>query len=103
MSDPLWDELDKSLPRIKRGEQGWAHQRAKILSAARGQRAPQRLAAGLAGGLVLAALTFAVIRRPAVVETPAVSVPADDLDMLESESMLDHLDELLDATELDRA
>ena len=103
MSDPFWDELDKALPRHKRGEPGWAHQRAKILAAVRGERAPQRLAAGLAGGLVLAALTFAVIRRPSPVETPSAEVQTEDLDMLESESMLDHLDELIDATELDRA
>ncbi len=104
MSDPFWDGLDKHLPRARRGEAGWAHQRAKILAAARGEaRAPRRLAAGLAAGLALGALTLAVLRRPVVTDPPAASAPAEELEFLESAPMLDHLDELLDATELDAA
>lgn len=104
MSDPFWDDLDAALPRPRRGEANWAHRRAAVLALARGKgRAPRRLAAGLAAGLALAAMTFAVLRRPPAPAPPAAVTPAEDLDLLESAPMLENLDELLDATELDHA
>lgn len=103
MSDPFWDELGKALPRPRRGEPGWAARRAAILSAAKGRRRESpRLAAGLAAGLAMAALTFAVLRRPTGVPAPAPGAP-EELEMLENEGLLEHLDILLEAEELDAA
>lgn len=104
MSDPFWDDLDQSLPRHKRGEAGWSHQRAKILSTVRGEAAPaRRLTAGLAAGLAVAALTFAVVRRDLPEPPPAAHAPADELELMEHAHMLDHLEILLEAEELDPA
>ncbi|MDX6769915.1 MAG: hypothetical protein SF051_10305 [Elusimicrobiota bacterium] len=104
MSDPFWDELGRSLPRPRRGEAGWSRRRAEILSSVRGEaRAPRRVAAGLAAGLAMTVVAFAVLRRPLPQDPPAAAVPAEELDLLEAAPMLDHLDELLDATELDPA
>jgi hypothetical protein len=103
VSDPFWDELGKALPRHRRGEPGWADRRRAILAAARGEGSPRpRMAAGLAAGALMAALTFAVLRRPVIAPPPAPGAQ-EELEMLESESMLEHLDILLEATELDAA
>lgn len=103
MSDPFWDELGNALPRPRRGEPGWAQRRRDILAAAKGgPRETPRLAAGLAAGLVVAALTFAVLRRPLAVPSPAPGAP-EELEMLENEGLLEHLDILLEAEELDAA
>ena len=103
MSEPFWDELGKALPRPRRGEAGWGHRRAAILSAAKGVASPRpRMAAGLAAGALMAALTFAVLRRPVTAPAPAPG-GQEELEMMEAVPMLDHLDELLDAVELDGA
>jgi hypothetical protein len=103
VSDPFWDELGRALPRHRRGEPGWAQRRRAILAAVRGDASPRpRMAAGLAAGALMAALTFAVLRRPATAPVPAPGAP-EELQMLEDESMLEHLDILLEAAELDAA
>lgn len=103
MSDPFWDELGRALPRPRRGGPGWAARRASILAAVRGDAPPRpRLAAGLAAGALMAALTFAVLRRPVTAPAPAPGAP-EELEMLEAETMLEHLDILLEASELDAA
>lgn len=102
MSDPFWDEVDRQLPRHRRGAEGWAHRRKSILAAVKGEKAPRpRLAAGLAAGVVMAALTFAVLRKPAA--PPPAPAPSEDVEMMEAAPMLDYLDELIDAVELDKA
>lgn len=105
MNDPFWDELDKALPRVKRGEPGWAHQRGKVLSLARGEgRAPRRAAGLLAAGLAGAALVLVFRSRPAAPpEARSTAMPSEDLDFLEAAPLLEHLDDLLDAPELDHA
>ncbi len=101
MSDPFWDELNSSLPRAKRGEAGWAHQRSKVMGALRGGPAPRRGAArALAVGLAAAALLVALARRPAA---PPAHVPSEDLEFFESAELLENLDELIDSPELDKA
>lgn len=106
MSDPFWDDLNKALPRARRGEAGWAHQRGKVLSLRRGgARAPRRLAGLVAAGAAAAALALVFQLKPTAppVAPPSASMPADDLDFLETAPLLEHLDELEDAAELDRA
>ena len=104
MSDPFWDDLNKALPRARRGEPGWAHQRARVMSMLHGgARAPKRLAALLAAGTVAVALAFVLRGKPAPEAPPTASMPGDDLDFLETTPLLEHLDELQDAVELDRA
>ena len=106
MSDPFWDGLNKALPRVRRGEPGWAHQRGKVLSLLRGgARAPRRLAGLLAAGTLAAALVLVFRSRPAPPPEapPTASMPADDLEFLEMTPLLEHLDELEDAVELDKA
>ena len=104
MSDPFWDDLNKALPRARRGEAGWAHQRAKVLSLVRGGRAPRRAAGVLAAGLAAAALVLVFRNKPAAPpEAPSAAMPSEDLDFLESAPLLEHLDELEDAPELDHA
>lgn len=106
MSDPFWDDLNEALPRVRRGEPGWAHQRGKVLSLLRGgARAPRRLAGLLAAGALAAALVLVFRNKPeAPPETqPTASMPAEDVDFLEMTPLLEHLDELEDAVELDKA
>ncbi|MBI5245759.1 MAG: hypothetical protein HY923_01150 [Elusimicrobia bacterium] len=104
MSDPFWDDLNKALPRARRGEAGWAHQRAQVLALVRGGRAPRRAAGVLAAGLAAAALVLVFRHKPAAPpEAPSAAMPAEDLDFLESAPLLEHLDELEDAPELDHA
>ncbi len=106
MSDPFWDDLNKALPRARRGEPGWAHQRGKVLSLLRGGgAAPRRVAGLLAAGTLAAGLILVLRNKPATPpETPpTASMPADDLDFLEMTPLLEHLDELEDAVELDNA
>jgi hypothetical protein len=104
VSDPFWDELNRALPRARRGEAGWSHLRAQVLALARGDRAPRRAAGVLAAGLAAAALVL-VFRHipPPAPEAPAAFMPSENLDFLESAPLLEHLDELEDATELDHA
>ena len=105
MNDPFWDELNKALPRTRRGEPGWAHQRAKVMSLLRtGSAAPRRVAGMLAAGLAAAALVFVFRSKPIILpEAPSASVPTEDLDFLEHAPLLEHLDELMDAQVLDHA
>ncbi|MEK7390182.1 MAG: hypothetical protein AAB036_10850 [Elusimicrobiota bacterium] len=102
MSDPFWDDLDKALPRARRGEPGWEHQRGKVLALLRGQaRAPRRLAGLLAAGTVTVALAFVLRDKPAPDAPPTAAMPSDELDFLEETPLLEHLDQLQDAPELD--
>ncbi len=106
MKDPFWDELNEALPKARRGEPGWAHQRARVLAALRGgSRTPRRLAGLVAAGALAAGLVFILqIKRAPVPEPPpSASMPSDDLDFLEAAPLLEHLDELQDAPELDHA
>ena len=105
MNDPFWNELDKALPRARRGEAGWAHQRAKVLSLLRaGSAAPRRFAGVLAAGLAAAGLVFVFRSKPAAPpDTASAVMPSEDIDFLESAPLLEHLDELMDAPELDHA
>ena len=105
MSDPFWDDLDKTLPQVHRGEPGWAHQRGKVMSLLRaGGNARQRVAALVAAGAFAAALAVVLRERPVQISTPPIaSMPTDDLEFLETAPLLENLDELQDATELDRA
>lgn len=106
MSDPFWDDLNKALPRARRGEPGWAHQRGKVLSLLRtGTRASRPLTGLLAAGTLAAGLFLVLHKKPAPTPdaAPMASMPSDDLDFLEMTPLLEHLDELEDAVELDRA
>lgn len=106
MSDPYWEDLDRALPRVRRGEPGWAHQREQVLARLHADaRAPRRLAGLLAAGAVAAALAFVLRTKPAVPlpAPPSASMPSDDLDFLETTPLLEHLDEIMDAPELDHA
>lgn len=101
MSDPFWDRLDDALPRARRGAPGWAHQRAKVLTAVRAP-APAlrgRVAGLLAAGVAAAALAFVLRRTP----PPPAAAPlmTEEIEFLDSAPMLENLDELLDAPELD--
>ncbi len=103
MSDPFWDELNASLPRARRGEPGWARLRSATLSRLRARCvAPRRLAGVLAAGLAAATLVF-VLRGKPPTTAPTASMPAEDLEFLETAPLLEHLDELIDAPELDHA
>ncbi len=106
MSDPFWGDLNDSLPRVRRGEPGWAHQRSKVLALTRGGlRAPRRLAGLLAAGVFAGALALVLRVKPAapVSAPPSASMPSDDLDFLEAAPLLENLDELEDSPELDHA
>lgn len=105
MSDPFWDELNKALPRTRRGEPGWAHQRAQVRSLLHGGTRARAIGSLLAAGMAAAALVLAFRDKPALSPEAlsAASMPADDLDFLETASLLEHLDELQDAVELDPA
>lgn len=108
MSDPFWDDLNKALPRSRRGEPGWAHQRGKVLSLLRGGGRPPRRLAGLITAGTLAAGLFLMLHKkpepaPMPEAPPMASMPSDDIDFLEMTPLLEHLDELQDAAELDHA
>ena len=105
MSDPFWDELNKALPRARRGEPGWARARAGVRSLLHEGRAPRRLASLVAAGALAAALVLVFRGKPArpPEAPPSASMPADDLDFLEATPLLERLDELQDAPELDHA
>ncbi len=106
MSDPFWDDLNKALPRARRGEPGWAHQRGKVMSLLRGgARESRRLTGLLAAGALAAGLFLVLHKKPAPAPElpPMASMPSDDLDFLEMTPLLEHLDELQDAVDLDRA
>jgi hypothetical protein len=106
MSDPFWDDLNKALPRARRGEPGWALRRGQVLSLLHeAARAPRHLAGLLAAGALAAVLVLALHRKPARAPEapPSASMPADDLDFLEATPLLEHLDEIQDAAELDHA
>jgi hypothetical protein len=104
MSDSFWDGLDRRLPRPRGGPAAWSSRRARILAAVRGESpAPGRATVGLAGGLVMAALAFAVLRGPGPATPPTAAAPSEELELMEAVPMLEDLDVLLDATELDPA
>ena len=106
MSDPFWDDLNKALPRARRGEPGWAHQRGKVLSLLRaGTRASRPLTGLIAAGALAAGLFLVLHKKPAPTPEapPMASMPSDDIDFLEMTPLLEHLDELQDAVELDHA
>lgn len=103
MSDPFWRDVDAALPRTRRGEPGWARLRGRVLALARGEEVQaRRWPAALAAGLALGAIVLTLGRPPAA---PAGlrGVPSEDLEFLEHAPLLESLDELLDAPELDRA
>lgn len=104
MSDPFWDDVNKALPRARHGEPGWAHQRAKVMSLLRTGTRSSRPLTGLITAGALAGGLFLVFHKKSVPETPPMaSMPSDDIDFLEMTPLLEHLDELEDAAELDHA
>jgi hypothetical protein len=70
-----------------------------------GTRSPRRLAGLLAAGALAAGLFLVLHRKPAPTPDapPMAAMPSDDIDFLEMTPLLEHLDELQDAVELDRA
>lgn len=105
MSDPFWDEVDAALPRVRRGESSWASRRAQVRSLSRGGKPVRLSPAGvLAASLAAAALALIIQRSlspsPSPLSEPAII--AEDMDFLESAPLLEHLDVLLDAPELDQ-
>ena len=100
MNDEFWNRL-ASLAQARRSEAFWSAQRRRVFARLHGRSprwlpVPALAAAAIFAGLVL-------WRRSARPPAPPAVVPAQQWEFLESIDMIDHLDVLRNARELDRS